>query len=338
MPSVIWLAVTTISRDDAITETNGIMVVDWDHVGSEAKLNLLRERTKADPHVITSFETPRENRFKATFLTDVTDATIYQTAYYLLLDKLRLDEVYGQFKPDPSSSNVSRCQFVPYDPLIHHNPDPIPMELDTLARAAPYYSAAFTASDDYLFTELEGFQRVVIKQEGRPEKHLVLVETPDKKSSILKRLVKGRLSVISRHLRDEDVEAALMRYGASKQAYRTFCKGLETQLFYAQLRKEAKDPVLLGGMMSSFKIGKEYPRNEALRKLKRLQKSAHLFKGINLDGKRLVYYLRRFFQVEFIIGNGKRTSYKIISKNVIAYELDIPKIRRHTEMVVDYEY
>ena len=79
-------------------------------------------------------------------------------------------------------------------------------------------------------------------------------------------------------------------------------------------------------MMSSFKIGKEYPRNEALRKLKRLQKSVHLFKGINLDGKRLVYYLRRFFQVDIIIGNGTRTSYKIISKNVTAYELDIPKV------------
>lgn len=884
MPTVIWQASTTIRSDDAITETNGIMVVDYDHVGSITYLNILRERAKTDPSVLTAFETPRENRFKVAFLTDVTDASLYQPAYYLLLDKLKLDDVYGQFKADTSASNVSRCHFVPFDPEIHYNPDPIPIELDTLARAVPYYNAAFKASDDYLvivldkilefyqtrfegkmsvcdeykqwisygyalfntfpddeetaelyfrrfsalspkyqkmaegdfqtvvdsiisgkkngnsilqiigearkngydfqyslkdlrlelsgkfsdegkipparfpllketqhlsdiqfdtggnlllesptntgkseyfckyaserrillvptqdlakqlardnstpdhpikavyegvqvtgeedvvigtydsifklirldnlgeyelwideaqnfflsssttfrnkqlteiyeslpefkrvvamtgtliqndylFSAQEGFEKVVIRQEGRPEKHLVLVETPDKKSSILKRLVRGTLNVIfyndkaegenlgkylskvhnfrvqlfnrdtketeehqaiitsrmvdkgievlivtdsfkegisinnldfagihvmgsvswvdieqlgsrdreinppihmyfaqdakfyykyfninasiklrledaqkvanlfngringssvgssiadlererriicaqeprsphnwvkiedyeyvvnqlaaineayvqmkiahyinvqqllmelapynykfsvetddvegltdytfnkdkmseekvndflelygrltveeladidagdgainevlgrlyhiTRQLRDEDVEAAFRQYGTSKQAYRTFCEGLETQLFYAKLKKEAKEPVLLKGMITSFNVGKEYTRMEVLRKLKKMQKESHLFKGVSLDSKRLVYYLRRFFQVEIIEGSGRRTSYKIASRNVTGFELDIKKIRKHATLVIDYDY
>lgn len=884
MPTVVWTAATTIRSDDAITETNGIMVVDYDQLVSASQQETLRERSKADPNVLTSFETPRENRFKVAFLTDVTDASIYQTAYYLLLDKLKADAVYGQFKPDPSASNVSHCHFVPFDPKIHHNPDPIPIELDTLARAVPYYNTAFKASDDYLvivldkilefygkkfegkisvcddykqwisygyalfntfpddeetaelyfrrfsalspkyqtmtegnfqtvvdsiisgkrnensilqivgearkngfdfqyslkdlrlelsgkfsnegkvhpahfpllkktqhlsdiqfdtatnmllesptntgkseyfgkyasgrrillvptqdlakqlandnstpdhpikavyegiqvtgeedvmigtydsifklirldnlqdyelwidevqnfflssstsfrnkplteiyeslsefkrivamsgtliqndylFTAQEGFEKVVIRQEERPEKHLVLVETPDKKASILKRLVRGKLNVIfyndkaeganlgrylskvhnykvqlfnrdtketdehqtiitsrmvdkgievliatdsfkegisinnldfagihlmgsvswvdieqlgsrdrevnppihmyfaegtkfyykyfnintviaqrlieaqkvadllngrmdgssagssiadlererriicekeqhspfnwvkiedyeyvvnrlaaineayvqmkiahytnvqqllmelapynykfsvetdddgkltdyafnkdkmseekvneflalygkltveeltkadtgdaainevlgrlywiSRHLKDEDVEAAFKRYGSSKHAYRTFCEGLETQLFYAQLRKEAKDPILLKGMMTSFKLDCEYSRKEVLKKLKKMQKESHLFKGVVLDGKRLVYYLRRFFQVDIIVGNGRRSSYRIVSKNVTGFELDIQKIRKHAMMVFDYDY
>ena len=883
MPSVVWTSSTTIRNDESINEINGIMVVDFDHVGSAINQKILKDRAKYDPSVLTAFQTPTMYSFKVAFLTDVTDVTFYKHAYYLLLDRLKSDEVYGQFVADKSASNVSRCHFVPYDPEIYHNPDPIPIELDSMAQAIPFYNTTFKSSDnylvivldkilefyrsklgeitvcddyhqwisygyalfntfkhdeetaelyfrqfsdlspkyqsmasedfqsvmeliidscdsrnsilkiigearkngydfqyslsdlklefdgeiinkvkiptahfphlnetqylsdiqfdtgtnmllesptntgkseyfvkhasgrrimlvptqdlakqlaydnstqdnpitavyegvkitgdepiligtydsiyklirlddlsgyelwidevqnfflssstsfrnkqlseiydaiqdfkrvvamtgthidnDYLFTAEEGFEKVVIKQEGRLQKHLVLVETPDKKASILKRLERGKLNLIfynnklegdnlgkylnkvhnykvqlfnrdtketdehqsiissrmvdenvevlivtdsfkegisinnldfagihimgsvswvdieqlgsrdrimnppihmyfgkdakfyykyfninsaiaqrlneaqkivdllnarmdeastgssladlekerkllcekehrtpfnwihiedyeytvnrlaaindayiqmkiahytnlqqllmelapynykfsvesddvdaltdysitkdkmtaeqiskflelygnltleelaqvdtgdasvneviarfyhiSKHLKDEDIETAFWRNGTSQQAYRNFCEGLETQLFYAQLHKEAKEPVLLDGMMKNFTIGDIYTRTGVLMKLKKLQKQSHLFKGVNLDSKRLVYYLRRFFEVEIIEGRGKKSSYRILSKNVTGFELDIPKIKKHAMLVFDYEY
>ena len=155
MPSVIWQASTTIRSDDAIAETNGLMVIDYDNLGSTSGITTLRERAKADPNVLTAFSTPTFNRYKIVFLTDVTDADAYQSAYYLLLDKLKLDDVYGQFKADTSVSNVSRCHFVPYDPDIVHNPNPEPIKLEALAKAVPFYNPAFKASDGYLVIVLD---------------------------------------------------------------------------------------------------------------------------------------------------------------------------------------
>jgi hypothetical protein len=872
MPSVIWQASTTKRNAEAITQTNGLMVVDYDHLGSSANLNILRDKAISDPRVLTAFVSPRGDRFKVVFLTDVTDVSVYQTAYKILLDQLNKESVYGQFAADASVSNVSRCHFVPHDPDIFYNPNPEPMALDTIAKAIPLYNPVFRASDnyivivldkilefyrknfvgrisvcndynqwisygyalfntfrddpetaehyfrqfsalspkfekmaeddfqsfvdkisssqkdlnsilliigearkngyyfeyhlkdlildfksgkfyeegeipparfpllketqhlsdiqfdtganllfqsptnsgkseyvakhasgkrillvptqdlakqlaeknsspdnpikavyegikvtgdegvligtydsiyklnrlenlneyelwideaqnfilstsnrfrnkqlttiweslpefrrvvamtgtvidnDYLFTEQQGFQKVVINQENRPEKHLVLVETTDKKASILKRLIRDRLNVIfyndkeeggrlaryltnihnfkvqlfnrdtkeedehkliisnrmvdkgveilictdsfkegisldnldfegihvlgsvswvdieqlgsrprrmtppiylyfnqdqkfyykyfnlnaaikqrideaqtlakqlnarinaasgnssiadvereikiiqekeprstyhwiklddceytdnflaaindayiqmkiahytniqqllielapynyrfsvesddvgkltdyglnkdkmteaqadefwqrfgkltveelytiAKHLKDDDVEAAFRKYGTSKQGYRRFCDGLEVQLYFAKLKKEAKEPVLLKSMLTYFKVGNEYSRSDALLQLKKLQLDSHMFRGVSLESKRLVYFLRRYFDVEIVEGNGRRTSYKILSKNPTGFELDIPKIRKLAQVspfpALEYPY
>ena len=92
--------------------------------------------------------------------------------------------------------------------------------------------------------------------------------------------------------------------------------------------RKTKDPVLLNGMLSNFQTGRKYTRAEALKKMKKLQQTMHLFKGVSLDNKRLVHYLRRFFEVEIVEENGRKTSYRIVSRNVTGFELDILKIRR----------
>lgn len=159
MPAVVWTSETNKREDCAIQITNGLMVVDNDKVGSTERYEMLRQRAMNDPSVVASFRTPHwEYRNKIVFYTDVTDASIYKTAYKLLLEKLAKDEVYGQFPPDPSNCNVSRCHFVPYDHDVYYNPDPVPIELDSMARAVPYfssYNAPLSKSRDYLVLVLD---------------------------------------------------------------------------------------------------------------------------------------------------------------------------------------
>lgn len=146
-----------------------------------------------------------------------------------------------------------------------------------------------------------------------------------------------RLYQIATNFKDEDIERAFRKHCTSKQAYANFLEKLEVQLFYEKLKKEAKEPLLLDGMMKFFKVGAESTRENTLKKLKKLQKESHLFKGVVLENKRLIHYLRQYFDVKSEERNGT-TYYTILSKNVTGFPLNIQKIRKHSVAGLDYEY
>jgi hypothetical protein len=122
LPLVVWHTSTiTGDREDFnVNLTNGRMMLDLDKIKDKNIFNSMIEYFKKDPYVILSFISPSGIGLKVLYYTDVTDVSVYLSAYSLLCDKIVDGTEFGKYI-DRTSSNLSRGQFICSDPNIYIN-------------------------------------------------------------------------------------------------------------------------------------------------------------------------------------------------------------------------
>lgn len=102
----------------------GLIVVDFDNVSD---MGSTLAELHVDSHLLLAYVSPSGRGIKAVFpITPIPEISQHKQAYRQVIDYCR--ETYTE--ADTSGSDINRCAFLAHDPLLIHNPNAIPIEID----------------------------------------------------------------------------------------------------------------------------------------------------------------------------------------------------------------
>lgn len=130
--------------NNGIVEYSGVTALDFDHIPSQEKFTDLYKRLMATPCVGWIYRTPSGRGLKALILHDNTDYRMHDNMYKQLMHKFKTPYI----KTDSKCKDLSRRNYLCYDPDVWTNPSPIPYHFiynpayDTLTRKTHHSNGA----------------------------------------------------------------------------------------------------------------------------------------------------------------------------------------------------
>lgn len=163
--------------DNGLEKYSSFTALDYDNFNSKESMNEAKEKLKTFPFVYAIFETPSGKGLKAVILHDSANPENHWNLYLQLINICWLPEI------DEGVMDLSRCQYLSYDPDVWLNPRPeaFHFEFDgTLERPereeGKYVDVPYgeTRLDDYASKFLERLSRMILTDEAvmeRLDKH-----------------------------------------------------------------------------------------------------------------------------------------------------------------------
>lgn len=107
---------------NGITSYSNITALDFDHIPNQNAYTELYQRLKATPCVYSVYRTPSGRGLKALVLHDNPDPSMHGNLYEQLLRMFSVPYI----KTDSSCRDLSRRNYLCYDPDVWCNPNPVP--------------------------------------------------------------------------------------------------------------------------------------------------------------------------------------------------------------------
>lgn len=107
---------------NGIIQYSSITALDFDHIPNQNAYTELYQRLKATPCVYSVYRTPSGKGLKALILHDNTDPSLHGNLYEQLLCMFSVPYI----KTDSSCKDLSRRNYLCYDPDVWSNPNPVP--------------------------------------------------------------------------------------------------------------------------------------------------------------------------------------------------------------------
>ena len=164
--------------DNWIEKYSSFTALDYDGFDDRESMTEAKEKLKSYPFVYSVFETPSGKGLKAIVLHDSVNPENHWNLYLQLMEICRLPQI------DDGVMDLSRCQYLSYDPDIWVNPEPVAFhfEFDNTLAKPETQSEKYVAVqddcdarlDDYTSNFLERLGRMVLTDDAvveRLDKH-----------------------------------------------------------------------------------------------------------------------------------------------------------------------
>ena len=163
--------------DNGLEKYSSFTALDYDDFNSKESMNEAKEKLKAFPFVYSIFETPSGKGLKAIILHDSANPENHWNLYMQLIKICWLPEI------DEGVMDLSRCQYLSYDPDLWLNPKPVAFHFEfdgTLERPEKEEEkyvdvpAGETKLDGYASNFLERLSRMILTDDAvmeRLDKH-----------------------------------------------------------------------------------------------------------------------------------------------------------------------
>lgn len=164
--------------DNWLEKYSSFTALDYDGFKDSESMNAAKEKLKSYPFVYSVFETPSGKGLKAIILHDSVNPENHWNLYLQLMEICRLPQM------DEGVMDLSRCQYLSYDPDIWVNPEPVAFhfEFDNTLVKPETKNCKFVAVqddgdarlDDYTSNFLERLGRMVLTDDAvmeRLDKH-----------------------------------------------------------------------------------------------------------------------------------------------------------------------
>lgn len=163
--------------DNGLEKYSSFTALDYDNFNSKESMNEAKEKLKTFPFVYAIFETPSGKGLKAVILHDSANPENHWNLYLQLINICWLPEI------DEGVMDLSRCQYLSYDPDLWLNPRPeaFHFEFDGTSERpereeGKYVDVPYgeTRLDDYASKFLERLSRMILTDDAiieRLDKH-----------------------------------------------------------------------------------------------------------------------------------------------------------------------
>ena len=124
--------------NNGIVEYSSVTALDFDHIPSQEEFTDLYSRLRVTPCVGWIYRTPSGKGLKAIVLHDNDNPLLHTNMYQQLMHKFQTPYI----KTDPKCKDLSRRNYLCYDPDVWTNPSPIPYHFSYDARYDTNYSTS----------------------------------------------------------------------------------------------------------------------------------------------------------------------------------------------------
>ena len=108
--------------NNGIVQYSNVTALDFDHISTQEEYDNLYLRLMETPCVGWIYRTPSGRGLKALVLHDNTDMSMHGNMYQQLMQKFQTPYI----KTDPKCKDLSRRNYICYDPDVWSNPRPVP--------------------------------------------------------------------------------------------------------------------------------------------------------------------------------------------------------------------